>query len=731
MKKNIELHSTTSKNSVEENDLSFKICEEPESNIYSLLKDYKFIKDNKKVEYLNVACCFDIESTSICDDVGNKIAFMYAFTLNINGRHIEGRTWDEFIKYLDIIKEYYGLNKNRRILIYVHNLAYEFQFIKCRFKWDKVFALNTREVVKAITDGIEFRCSYVLSGYKLATLGDKLHKYIVKKMIGDLDYSKIRHSDTYLSDAEWKYIYHDGLVVVAWITERIEEEKNNITNIPLTKTGYVRRYCRNKCLYDGSHSKNTSKYLKYRKIINSLTITSKEEYFQLKRAYLGAHTHGNPLAIGEIINDVYSMDFTSSYPYVMVSENGFPMSKAHKIKITSKEMFYDYINTYACIFDITFINIESIYSFEHLIPSSRCLDKINALLDNGKVVKADSISMSLNEVDFKTFSLFYKWDEIRIKNFRWYYKGYLPKDFILSILHLYKDKTELKGVEGRELDYLKGKENLNAGYGMCVTDICRDEIVYDEEMDEWKKEEPDYDACITKYNKSKNRFLFYHWGMYVTSFAKRNLASGILELKYDYLYSDTDSLKFLHYEEHKKYFDDYNKDVENKLLKMCNYYHINPALIKPKTIKGEEKLIGVWDKEFNGNEPTYKKFKYLGSKRYAYEYPDGTYSFTISGCSKVTAIPYLATGLYSDIKTHKLNFELLDKFDDDMYIPAEYTGKNCHTYFDYEVEGEIVDYLGKKGKYHEFSGVNIAPIDFTLSLTSQFVDYLLGLRGVL
>ena len=123
------------KNSVSssEDDLAFKICELPESNIYSLLKDYKFIKDNKKIEYLNVACCFDIESTSITDECENKIAFMYVFTLNINGRHIEGRTWDTFIKYLDIIKEYYSLNDKRRMILYVHNLAFESTFYKLEF----------------------------------------------------------------------------------------------------------------------------------------------------------------------------------------------------------------------------------------------------------------------------------------------------------------------------------------------------------------------------------------------------------------------------------------------------------------------------------------------------------------------------------------------------------------------------------------------------------------------
>lgn len=710
--------------------IKFNLCEKPSNNIDDLLLDYQFIKSNTKIEYLNIPCAFDIESTSIIDEDNNKIAFMYAFTLNINGRHIEGRTWKEFEEYLDKISEKYILNKNRRIIIYVHNLGYEFQFMRCRFNWVKVFALSQRDVVYALTDkGIEFRCSYHLSGYKLANLSNKLTKYKVKKMVGDLDYSKIRHSTTPLTDKEWRYIYNDGLVVVAYIQECIENENNNITNIPLTKTGYVRRYCRNACLYDGSHSKNTGKYLKYRNIIKSLTISSADEYFQLKRAFIGAHTHGNPLAIGQILHNVYSMDFTSSYPYVMLSEANFPMSKGKKIKIESKEHFEKMIDLYCCIFDITFINIRSITPFEHMIPSSKCYVKNNAQLDNGKIVKADLISMSLNEVDFKTFSKFYSWDEIRIKNFRYYLRGYLPKDFILSILHMYKDKTELKGVLGREVDYLSSKENLNAGYGMCVTDICRDDIIYED--NEWKSVECDYDKAIEKYNKSKNRFLYYLWGLYVTSFAKANLADGILELKYDYLYSDTDSLKFLNYQNHKAYFDKYNENVKLKLLKMCKFYKLNPALIEPKNIKGESKLIGVWDKEFDGDKPTYLKFKYLGAKRYAYQYDDLTYSFTVAGCSKTEAIPFLATGLCSDIKSHKNNFELLDKFDDEMYIPPEYTGKNCHTYFDYSVSGEIIDYTGKSGKYQEFSGVNIMPIDFTLSLSSNFIDYILGLRGVL
>ena len=704
----------------------FKLHEEPSKSIDEMLDDFNFVTNNKKISYLNVASSFDIESTSFIDEDDNKVALMYAWTFNLNGKHIEGRTWSEFLEVCYKLNERYGLNKEHRMIIYIHNLAFEFQFFRKRFEWDTVFLLEDRKPAYALsTLGIEFRCSYILTNLSLNELGKHLLKYKVYKMNGDLDYSLIRNDKTPLSDTEWKYIYHDGLVLVAYIQEQIELEHNNITNIPLTKTSYVRRYVRNECLYEkGSHSKNTHKYLKYRKIIKSLTITSVNEYMQIKNAYIGAHTHANPLAVNKLCRDVYSLDFTSSYPYVMLSENGFPMSKSKRYKIKDIEDFKFMIKNYACIFDITFYNIESKIEYEHIIPVSRLNEKIDAVCDNGKLVKAKQISMSLNEIDFKNIERFYKWDSIGIKNFRYYYKGYLPKEVILSILHLYNDKTTLKGVEGKEVDYMNAKANLNSVYGMCVTDICRDTLTYTED-NEYESTECDYEKSILKYNKSSNRVLFYLWGMYVTSFAKYNLCDGILELGYDYIYSDTDSVKCINYKEHEAWFNEYNLNVRKKLLKMTKFYKINPALIEPKNIKGESKLIGVWDKEFEGDKPSYLRFKTLGSKRYMYQYPNGEYSFTISGCNKKDAIPYL------EDKALKENKDIMDLFDDGMYIPASKTNKNCHTYFDYEIEGEITDYLGNKSIYHEFSGVNLMEIDFTLSLSSNFIDYLLGLRGVL
>ena len=143
------------------------------------------------------------------------------------------------------------------------------------FEWHDVFADDKRQPLYAVTSqGIEFRCSYRLSGYSLAKLADELRYYKTKKMVGDLDYSLIRHSNTPLTEAELKYCTQDTQVVVCYIQEEIDKN-GDIAHIPYTKTGYVRRYCQQQCLATSGKVDDVSrlKAYKYRDVMQSLTLT--------------------------------------------------------------------------------------------------------------------------------------------------------------------------------------------------------------------------------------------------------------------------------------------------------------------------------------------------------------------------------------------------------------------------------------------------------------------------
>lgn len=216
-----------------------------------------------KVGYFECPASFDIETSSFYSDAG-KAATMYIWAFGLLGRVIVGRTWEEFVRCVETISLEMRLSSEQRIVVYVHNMDFDFQFFRKWLSWGKVFSLEERKPVYAVsTLGIEFRCSYKLSGYSLETVGKNLRKFPVKKLTGDLDYSVARHSKTPLSTQELAYVINDAKVVMAYIAECILEE-GSITRIPLTKTGYVRRFVRERCFrrYQRNQRKISSLYQK-------------------------------------------------------------------------------------------------------------------------------------------------------------------------------------------------------------------------------------------------------------------------------------------------------------------------------------------------------------------------------------------------------------------------------------------------------------------------------------
>jgi len=701
--------------------------------IDSLLDDFPFIKTNKKREYLNVASAFDIESTSFYRLIGNpsmtckkppedeyddweKCAIEYAFVFGINGRCIIGRTWEEFMIICHKLSDRYHLFSERRMIIYIHNLGFEFQFFKDRFEWMPIFAEEERVPLACLTTlGIEFRDSYLLTGYNLENVGKNLHKYKVEKAVGDLDYSLFRHTKTPLTNKELGYILNDGLVVMAHIQEEIER-LGDITKLPFTKTGYVRKYCRNMCLYDGSHRHNLNKFYRYHEKMTSCQITSVEEYKQLKRGFQGGFTHASGLYSGQVVKDVTSYDFTSSYPAVMIMER-FPMGTGKLVQLKSTEEFNKYLELYCCLFDVYFENIESTFLPEHYISKSKCEILENESTDNGRIVSASKLSTTITEQDYFIIKKTYKWTKMIVKQFRIYPKQYLPRDFVRAILKLYNDKTTLKNVAGKEAEYNHAKEDLNSCFGMSVTDISRPDIYYED--GKWGLTQPNIEDDLRRYNLSKRRFLCYQWGVWVTAYARRNLWSGILECGTDYCYSDTDSLKIRNVDRHLQYIKDYNEYALIKLKDAMEFHQLPLELVMPKTIEGKIKVLGYWD--FDGH---YNRFKTLGAKRYFMELDDSKHKMTVSGVSKKKAVPYL------EQLAKEKKVDIFELFNDNLFIPPEYTGKNIHTYIDYPIKGVLRDYTGKLGEYEEYSSVHLEETSYNLTMTTSYIEYLKGIREI-
>lgn len=648
---------------------------------------------------------------------------MYVWSFAIYDKVIIGRTWEEFYNMISDIVDFLNLDENKRFIIYVHNLAYEFQFIRKMFEWKTVFSLDKRKPIKALTNtGIEFRCSYLLSGYGLAKLSEQLLWHNVKKLVGYLNYDLVRTPITPLTEQELEYSMNDVLVVTAYIEEQVKE-CGDITKIPLTKTGYVRNFMRNKCLYaDGKHI-NNNQFKIYRSLMSKLTLTPMV-YRRLKEGFAGGFTHANPVYSGEIMEFVKSFDFTSSYPAVMVSEK-FPMSEFREVYPNDENDLIKYMLNKACLVSVHIYGLKATTIYENYISKSHCAICKNAVENNGRIVSADEILTTVTEQDLSIIFQMYEWEDMQIEEMYIADKAYLPKPIIEGVLELYGKKTTLKEVEGKEAEYMRSKENINSTFGMCVTDICRDEIIYDE--NEWDKDKPDLERALVKYNRSKKRFLYYAWGVWITAYARKNLFSGILEFGEDYCYSDTDSIKVLNYSKHMDYINTYNKMIVSKIDKCLKYYNLDTELARPKNKKGVTKQLGVWNEE-----ELYTRFKTLGAKRYMVEYEkDGkkVISMTVSGVNKKKAIPYLLDKYGAE--------GIFDAFNNELEIPAEYykdgvketaTGKMTHTYIDTDIYDEVTDYLGNTCKIHELSGVHMEGADYKLSLSEDYVNYLLGIK---
>lgn len=672
-------------------------------------RKYKYDRYTRQtIAYYNISCAVDIETTSTYS-YNEKIAFPYEFTFAIKDNACYCRTMQDFQKIMRDLQFWFMLSPTQRLVIYVHNLGFEFQFIRKYFKWLKVFSVDERKPIVAVTvNGIEFRDSYILSAYSLEKTADNLTSHDIRKLVGDLDYNFVRHSQTPLTDKELAYCENDVLIITAYIEEQMAQY-GDITKIPMTNTGRVRKFVRQNCLRNQKAKGGKSIGKRYRELMKECSLTL-ESYFYCKQAFQGGFTHASNLYSGKLLKDVHSIDFNSSYPYVMCSEK-YPMGKPNELL---KKMFNvkHFSNghadrEYCYLLKIRMEKPHSKFTFESYLSESKCSGE-NILASNGRVYSADYLETTITDIDLDVIIATYGYKSIQILGGYYFYKQYLPRTFIDSILTLYERKNLLKGVEGKEVEYLVSKQMLNSCYGMSVTDIIRIEHQY--ENDDWIDLKPDMrkmQEMLDRDNNSKNRFLYYVWGVFVTAYARYNLWQGIISMGNDYVYSDTDSIKYLNKEAHDAFIKAYNARCLEKLRAMCNFRKLDISRCMPKG-----RVLGVFDYEGKS-----EYFKTLGAKRYM-TYANGNCKLTVAGLSKQNGMDYILEKAGNNIEKA---FEL---FNNGLSIPADKTGKNTHTYIDGSMHGAITDYLGNEMDIDVLSGVHLEKAAYELSISNRYAEFL-------
>lgn len=676
---------------------------------------------------------FDIETTTLFtgfengQPVRNAIIWSGQFYDGVD--YIQTRNLFDTIKRLKLIEED---NKDNpyKIVVFVHNLSYEFQFIKDFFEFEKILCTSTRKIIAAETEQIVFRCSYFLSNQNLDNFL-KNENVPEKYRKTNMDYLVRRFPWTELTEEEKVYCANDVIGLHIALDHRISQCHNeDINNLPLTSTGYVRKACRKAV---NSNKNNRYRFKKER--------LDKENFLMCHSAFRGGNTHANRLYVNKVLHNLGQEDVRSEYPAMLLLFD-YP-TKFFDMKPFKQNEFNYYLKNHkkwAMLIKVVWKNIRlkdpdatpvpylSTSKCDHLAfnyskKDSKAKKKYKKSLqvDNGRVLEAAYLETIITEEDYLTIKDQYIWQEEKITQVKVSKKKPIPKELREQILKFFYDKTTLKQDEDDpdfDLDiaynYARSKELLNGIYGMHVTNPCKEDFTFNPETHEVESTMRDEEELLNEYYESFSSFLSYQVGIWCTSYARAWLQRGmnlcIREEKQsdgkikkisDLIYCDTDSCKYINKALHKPKFVKLNKEIEKLAEKRKAYIDYN----------GKRYYLGVWE-----SDPDALEFKTFGAKKYMYSYmkkeKDGSvhkeYKITISGVNKKKG---------KECIEEAINKGKIKDFFDIKKGFCFHGIKTTSCYMDhtkvheYEVDGRKVYYA---------SNIAMYPNSYTLGLTYEF-----------
>lgn len=605
---------------------------------------------------------FDIE-TSTKDD----LTWMYSWQVAVDDLVYIGTTWSEFIEFMDALNDLLG---SMEMIFFVHNLSYEWQFIKSlhEFEEEDVFLMDSRKPLYIRWRQVEFRCSYKLTNMSLARF---LREMGVEhqKIEGDrFDYDETRYPDALdLEEVQWSYMIHDVLGLTEAVRRKLQLDGDTLLTMPYTSTGYVRR--------------DVKKAMRrYSRQSLKATLPDYELFLALREAFRGGNTHANRWYAGEIQGPGHGYDKGSSYPDSGTCDG--PMGSWSYMAKPSNKYVADLMKAGRAVLiraRLWNVDLKNRLWGAPYIPVSKCRDVVGEILDNGRILQAKMLEMTFTDLDFWILLNEYRFNIEYIEVWHARYDK-LPKPIRECIRRYFRGKTTLKGLPDREYEYRQSKAKLNSIYGMMVQNPLRDQIRYvnGEELREQATKE-DYEKVL------KKAFLSYAWGVWITARSRLDLERAIIHVQNEggtFLYCDTDSVK-------------YTGDVE--------WSAFNERYIKRSTeegftaidAKGQTRYLGLWE-----DDGAFDRFLTLGAKKYAYE-EGGDLHVTIAGVDPKKAAGELGT---------------LENMVEGFKFSADAAGLEAKYVDDQEFETVTID--GHRVELTSY--VKLAPGAYTLGLTGEY-----------
>lgn len=618
-----------------------------------------------KKPLLAEAVYLDTETSHNYDQAtGEGLTWIYQWAFRWCRQLCVGRTPSELMDALDRIDRANGLtDQGIQCVIYIHNSSYDLSYLMPYFKqrygdFGKIIATAPHKIISFEAGPWIVRCSYRLANRSLYKWGKDLAIRHGKKK-GLIDYDVLRYPDSKLTRKDWVYQIYDVLALEECVLKEMAMEKDNLRTIPLTSTGYVRRHARQLA----KKHRDRKAFLKTRLDV--------ETYKSLRFAFAGGLTHGNRFYAGEIVEgNIRHRDFRSMYPSELrAKELGFP--------IGPWELFYEWEPGCSCSWRMVWDEVkencalitaiirgcelkkgETLPYFQ-LVKANLGADDdfVVDVVDNGRIVKCHGATcVTMTELDWEI--LFRQYDfaeEPQIVRVQLSKRGPIPEylrelmDTYFSEKTLFKDKVdELKGksvsdseIQDANTSLTKSKNRANGVFGMAATDPVRLEFTLDEKTWEWKHTPltPELiEEKLDDFYGSRNSFMRYQIGVYVTALARRDL----MELYWiigpeNFLYGDTDSIFYLSTPEIEERIEAENTRRYEHAIKTGAFVTVNGKTVTYDAFeleKHKDRRSGKKEVE------RIKRFKFLHAKAYAYETDDDELHVTVAGVAARDAKGY-------------------------------------------------------------------------------------------